>query len=142
MKLHKILFGIIILGMIVSGLIIFLSQGTEIYPRSDFNETQLESYNSMEELNVQLEEYKDNEGNVGAGDSSDILGSFFTSAYQSARIFKGSTTVLGNMVEDGTKQTGILGSYGQLIKTGLISLIGLAFLVGIFLHFITKSERT
>jgi len=142
MKLHQILFGIVLLGMVTSGLIIFISQGTGVYPRSDYNETQLESYNSMSELNNQLEAYKDSEGNVGAGDSSDILGSFFTSAYQSARIFKQSTNVLGNMVEDGTKQTGILGAYGNLIKMGLVSLIGLAFLVGIFLHFITKSERT
>lgn len=142
LQLHKVLWGIILVGLAISGIIVFLSSGVDRYGVSDYDNESLETFNAMSELSGYVEEYDETTDEVDPESTADILGSFFTSAYKSAKTLKKSGDVLVTMADEGVDNANILGGWGSSLKTGLIALILIGLTVGIFLHFITKSERT
>lgn len=143
MKLHNILIGIIIIGLIITGITIFISDSATHYKSESFNESELKMYDGMNEINSIMEEYSEEEGFVDPDSSIiDKLGSLFASSYQSARILKKSTGVMKDMTEDSVGNNEILGGYGRVLANGIITIIGIVILVGIFLHIVTKSDRT
>ena len=136
-----ILIGIFIIGLISSGLAIFISSGAGTYTLSGYDNDSLDSFNKMTELNSKIESYNNDSGTVGSDSGDDKLGSLFTSTYQSASTLKDSIGIFGSMINDGIGNVKILGGYGEILKKGLIGILLTAILIGIFMAFITKSER-
>ena len=141
-QLHKILIGIIVVGLISSGLVMFISSGVNTYAPSGYSESDLASFNKMSELNDQMKTFEDESNEVSSKEGVlDILGSYFTNMYQAAKTLKSSNDVLSSMINDGVDKLP-LGGFGVILKTGLVSIVMITIFVGIFLAFITKSERT
>jgi len=141
MKLHEILIGVVIVGLISSGLIVWLSSGTTVYSPDGFNESTFDSFNKMNEINSQVETYNNNSGTVEKNSFADRLGALFTSSYQSAQVMKNSADVLNDMTNDGLSNVGIFGGFGNTLKVAIGSLIFIVVFIGIFFHFVTKSDR-
>lgn len=141
MKLHMILIGAVILSLIATGLAVFISSGTESYTLSGYDNDSLETFNRMSELNSKVESFNTDSGVVGSDSNDDKLGSLFTSTYQSASVLKDSVGILNSMSNDGIDNVKILGGFGKPLKTALGAIITIAIFVGIFMAFITKSER-
>jgi len=146
LNLHKILIGIMLVGIIVSGLIVFLNDGTTRYVVADYNESNLESFNSItnEDISITplIEDYNNNsDPSVNKDNIGDILGGFFTSIYTSAKVLGQSGEIVGQMANDASGQSSILGSWGKTFFSGLKIIVIILISVGIFLAFVVKSER-
>ena len=139
-RLSRVLYGLVFVGLIVSGLIVFISDGVVQYAPADYNETQLETFNKMTELNNNLESFEQTNSSVDSDSNNDVLGSLFTNAYQSAQILKNSGSILTSMINDGVDALP-LGGFGSVLKTSLGTLILIAISVALFLGFIIKSGR-
>jgi len=142
MKLHQIMIGLVLIGMLASGLTIFISDAGSYYAPGDFDEENMQTYDSMSNLSYMMEGYEENSSKVNPESTDDLLGSLFTSSYQSAQTLKQSSGVMKNMVDDSIGNNELLGGFAPILRNGLIIIIGIAISVGIFLHFITKSNRT
>lgn len=141
MQLNRILIGMVVLGLISTGLVIFISGAVDTYGVSDYDNSSLESFNQMTELSNQVEDFNEDSGKVDSDSNDDKLGSLFTSTYQSASVIKRSVNILTNMISEGIGNVTILGGFGQPLKVGLSMIVLIAIFIGIFMHFITKSER-
>ena len=140
--LHKFLITLIVVSFVVFGITGFMSQTAVIYGLDSNNFTQMNSsFNKMNELNNQVTAFKNNESVKTDSSISDILGAFFTNMYQSAKILRGSVDVAGDMVDSAVDELPI-GSTGTYLKTSLWAILIVFMFVGIFLAFVTKSERT
>lgn len=141
MQLHSILIGLIIVGFFAVGVASFYSLGSVEYNTNIDDLTFNSTFNKMNELNTNIQSF-DNSSNVETDTGiSDILGSFFTGMYQSARTLKNSISVMDDMTDAGLEELPV-GSNAGTLKTAIGAIIIVLISVGIFLHFVTKSERT
>jgi hypothetical protein len=142
MQLHKILIGLVIVGFFAVGIASFYSVGSVTYGEGNASSLSINSsFNKMNDLNTQIEDFKDKETVQTDSSISDILGSFFTNMYQSAKVLRGSVSVMGEMT-DATVEQLPAGSNSDTLKTAVSLIVIIIIFVGIFLHFVTKSERT
>jgi len=142
MKLHQILIGIVVLGMVMTGFMIFFANAATTYSVTDYDNETLQSFETISDISGQVQSYDGNDTEVGSEDRNDILGSFFTSAYRSAKVFKASGQVMGNMVDTAVNETSdYTGGMGKVLKDGLTTIIAIALIVGLFLAFIIKFDR-
>lgn len=140
MKLHQILIGIVLVGLIVTGFTAWLSNATITYGVTDYNGSDISGFNNMEEVNSYVDQYELNE--TGVYDSEyDVYGSMYSKKYTSASALKNSIGALQEMSGEAIDKTGILGGYGGALKVGLGAIIIISISVGLFLQFIIKSER-
>ncbi len=143
LQLHKLLIGIVLIGMISSGLILFLNSGVQEYNPASYDDTSFESFDKLQNLTEDMDTFRAEEDGVTTDTNIlDILGSFFTNMYQSAKVFRGSVDVMGSMVDESIDKVPSAGSYSTVLKSGFNLMIAITIFIGIFLAFVTKSERT
>ena len=153
-QLHKFLIGLVFVGMIVAGITIFMSSGMKAYTPSetDMSYTQFNvSFNKLQNLSTQMETFKGEEQNTSVTTNTffetvtqpfDIVGRFFTGMYQSAKVFMASTDLVSSMIDDSVNTLPVGNAFSGVLKTGLSLIVLIFIFVGIFLAFVTKSERT
>ena len=147
-KLHSIIIGLVMTSLIMVGIMAFISGGTNSYVMTDYDNTTFEAFNQLDELQSDIETFEGNETDVKSDDSlTDILGNFFTSMYTSAKVFKGSVDVMTVMTDDGIDKLPLGDSatgtaFSTYLKTALALIFMTIITVGIFLAFVTKSDRT
>jgi len=143
MELHKILIGIVLIGVIITGIATFMSEGMTTYSQNasaweDINE----DFNKIEDINDQVNQYESSQPDTEGSDGIlDVLGSFFTKTYQAARVLKTSVTSSYSMADSAIDNLPADSGVNYL-KLALNTIILIVISVGIFLHFVTKSERT
>jgi len=143
LQLHKILIGMVLVGVIMTGMMLFISGGQDYYSMTDYDNDTFSAFNQLNELQDDIETFDSDESSVKSDSSLlDILGNFFTTMYTSAKVFKGSVDVMGAMADDGIDQLPVTSAYSTMLKTALFLIFGIVISVGIFLAFVTKSERT
>lgn len=141
MQLTNILVGLIIVGFFAVGIASFYSGGAVEYSKNVDDLTFNSTFNKMNELNSNIQTFE-NTSNVETDSGiSDILGSFFTDMYQSARILKNSGSVVSDM-SDSAMEVLPEGTNKETLKVAVGAILLVLISVGIFLHFVTKSERT
>ena len=141
-QLHKILIGLVIVGFFAVSIATFYSVGSSTYGEGNASSLAINSsFNKMNDLNTQLENFKEKETTQTDSSLADVLGSFFTNMYQSAKVLRGSVGVVGEMT-DATIEQLPSGSNKESLKTAISLIVIIVIFVGIFLHFVTKSERT
>ena len=142
MQLNRIFVGLIIVGFLAVGIASFLSIGATTY---NINESQSiefnNTFNKMNELSSQIEQFKDDETKKTDSTVFDVLGSFFTNMYQSAKVLRNSVGVMSDMA-DGTIEQLPTGTNSGVLKSAIGLIVIVIIFIGIFLHFVTKSERT
>ncbi len=142
-QLHKILLTLVVVGMIITGLIVFMSDAVNVYEPTGYNESDLDSLNKLSTIQSDMNVFEADSTGIGEDEKEDILGGFFKSAYQSAQVLKGSVSVASSMTEEAIDANSQhLGGMGDILKSGLQLMILIIILIGIFLAFITKSNRT
>jgi|GEM_PF-3226457 len=143
LQLHKIIIGMVLVGVIMTGMMLFISSGQDYYTMNDYDNETFSSFDQLTELQDDIQGFDTEETDV-KGDSglTDILGNFFTNMYTSAKVFKGSTDVLTSMSDEGLSELPVGSTYSSMLKTALNLIFITIISVGIFLAFVTKSERT
>lgn len=142
LQLHKILIGLVIVGFFAVAITTFLSSGAVTYGKSTENTTMFnETFNKMTDLNTQIESFKEQESQEVDSSISDIVGGFFSNMYQSAKVLRGSVEVVGDMT-DSTMDVLPAGSNASYLKTATVMIMTIVIFIGIFLAFVTGSERT
>lgn len=145
LQLHKILIGLVIISMIAVGLGTFITSGTSLYSVDETDATLSEeystTYNAMNEMSADLGALDNSSVDIDEDNQNDVLGGFFAGAYQSAENVKGTGNLYRNIVNDATSNIGILGSFGNTIKSGLGLMLTIVILIGLFLAFVIKFER-
>jgi|SRR6056297_1340142 len=143
LQLHKIIIGMVLVGVIMTGMMLFISSGQDYYTMNDYDNEMFSSFDQLTELQDDIQGFDTEETDV-KGDSglTDILGNFFTNMYTSAKVFKGSTDVLTSMSDEGLSELPVGSTYSSMLKTALNLIFITIISVGIFLAFVTKSERT
>lgn len=143
LQLHKILIGMILVGVIMTGMMLFISGGTGYYEMDDYDNETFSSFNQLSELQDDVETFDSEDKDfVNEDGLLDILGNFFTKMYQSAKIFKGSADVMTSMSDDGIDRLPVGSTFGTMLKVAVNLIFIIIITVGIFLAFVTKSERT
>lgn len=142
MKLHQILIGIVLTSLMVAGFVVFIGNVNSNYAPSSYNSSELDSFNKMSDVNLMVEQFNGNDTQVNPEGTEDILGGIFASSYRSAQTLKGSASTMVSMVDDGVDNLPLSGGFGGNLKLALGSVIMIVITIAIFLHFITKSERT
>ncbi len=142
-QLHKILVGFVMVAVIMTGMMLFISSGTDNYSMEDYDNKTFSSFNKLEQLRNQTKQFDEDGDDVNSDNSLlDILGNFFTNMYTSAKIFKGSADIMTDMGDQGIDKLGVDGAFSVILKAALSLVFMIILSVGIFLAFVTKSERT
>ena len=139
-RLSYILLGVILTGLIISGFTVWLSEGVTTYSPSDYNESQISAFNKMEELTVKLNRTRTEISELDGNNPLDVIGNFFTSGYQTIVVYISSIDIVGSLIGEGIKNLP-LGEYGSVLQTGLWLMLITLILIGVFMHFIIKSDR-
>ena len=142
MQLYKILIGIIFIGLLSFGIVSFFKEGSQTYNPSGFNETVFNSFQRIDNITTIVEDYDDNSGDVDSNSLIDKFSSLVTSALTSAKVMKNSADIVTDMANDGIDAISVTGGTGKVLKTAIGASVSVLIIVGIFLHFLTKSERT
>jgi hypothetical protein len=143
-RLTGILTSIIFIGLIVGGLSLFLVGTSEVYSgdTSDLEEGLVsdflaESQATSTRLNTARQDLETVEEDRNV---LDRLASFFRSGYTSARALFDSLTSVTRLTNSALGELPFLGAFkGQLIVA--FGLMITVVFIGIFMHFLIKSER-
>ena len=144
-KLTQILMSVILLGLIVSGIGLYIfglganyDQSTDNLSDEFVSKFQQESNRTMSRLDSAREDLASVEEDRNV---LDRLASFFRSGYDTALTLLDSFTSIGRMINLTMSNIPFLGAFGSQVTTVLISLALITLVVGVFLHFLIKSER-
>lgn len=143
-KLTSILISIIFMGVLISGSSIFLvglaaNQGASVGGFEDnftkaFVDESTTTSSSLETARSDLETVEEDVGVL------DRLASFFRSGYTSAKALFSSLTSVTRLITLSVAQIPFLGAFGGYLALSLGLMILVVF-IGIFMHFLIKSER-
>lgn len=144
-KLTNILLSVILLGTIIGGISIFLVGSAAVYSGdiTSFEDSNLTGAfldesnkisNQLATAQLDLQTVEEETGVI------DRIGAFLRSGYTSVKSFISSITSVTRIISLSVNQIPFIGSFGTILITGL-SLVMIAIFIGIFAHFLIKSER-
>lgn len=143
-KLTGILISIIFMGIIISGMSIYLvglaaNTGGSVGGFEDdfvkaFVDESKATQSSLETARTDLDTVEEDRGVL------DRLASFFRSGYTSAKALFTSLTSVTRLITLSVAQIPFLGAFGNYLSLSLGLMILVVF-IGIFMHFLIKSER-
>lgn len=143
-RLTNMLIGVIFVGLLISGMAIFLTGAADTYggDTDDINDNFTAVFvNESRSTTSKLETARGDLTSVQEDKTLlDRLGSFFRSGYDSAKALINSVDSLTRLINKSVQQIPFLGAFGTTLATSL-SIMVLIIIVGIFLHFLIKSER-
>lgn len=140
--LTGVLSTVIVLGLIVAGIGIFLAGVGSQYGSENVNDTFITAFKNesqrttalLESARTDLETVEEDKGIL------DRLASFFRSGYDAAKGLLGALGSVTRLINVGISQVPFLGAYSSTLIGGLGILV-LIVVIGIFMHFLIKSER-
>ena len=144
-QFSNILVGMVLMAAIVSGLLIFVADGATKYGKTDFdNSSMVKVVATYNEINKTSTAVKDSLLTVTTSQASivDKVGAFFEGGYNGAKLLLqsfGSIFTVGDAVIGDASP--LLGSYGNLLKGFLATIVIIIIAIGIVMHFLIKSDR-
>ncbi len=137
LKATNLLISILLVTLTVGVMVNLLARGSEEYNISYDNET-FEVYNQLESINAITQEMQDKTDDIGTRTGAiDILGGFFSDAYQSLKLTKQSYSVMTVLIDDSTDSLN-LGANASLFKGVFTAIIIIIVVLGIILAAIIK----
>lgn len=138
-QITTFIYGAIITGGIIALLGVFLGGIAISNPSlTDYNNESFQSLNKLTELSSQAQQIQGNVSQIKEKENIlDIIGGFFSSAYQSMVITYKSVDSVQDMTNEGIAQAN-LGSPGIIIRNILITLVLIAVFVGVAMRAIIK----
>lgn len=136
-KLTGFINGMIITALILAIFSLFFAKLSVNYDVTYDNES-METLNKMNELNELTEDVRDQEAEMQEKSGVlDVIGSWFSSAYQALRISRTSIDIAEDMVDDGIGYIN-LGPTAIPIKTAIISILLISLIIGVFIAVLVK----
>lgn len=130
--------GMIFVSLVAAGLGVFMSSMNDTYTRSDYNETDLETFDKMKELSNLSEQMRDETEIQTDSGVLDVIGSYFKSAYQALRTSTSSISLFTSMANDAGEESGIQNV--RIITTALITVVLIALFVGVLISAMVKKD--
>lgn len=130
--------GMIFVSLVAAGLGVFMSSMNDTYTRSDYNETDLETFDKMKELSNLSEQMRDETKIKTDSGVLDVIGSYFKSAYQALRTSASSVSLFTSMANDAGEESGIHNV--RIITTALITVVLIALFVGVLISAMVKKD--
>lgn len=144
-KLTQIIMSVVLLGLIVSGIGLYIF-GLGAQYSEDTGDLDDEFVQKFQDESVRttgrLESAREDLANVEEDRTVlDRLASFFRSGYDTALTLLDSFTSISRMINLTVSNVPFLGAFGSQVTSVLITLALIVLIVGVFLHFLIKSER-
>jgi hypothetical protein len=142
--LHKLLIGTLLVGLVVSGLMLFLSGGVTTYGMTDYNNTSMSKVSSaftdiQDATNATQEKLMRLQTQEGDQNKLDL---FFTQAYDGAKTIGASMSALFTITDAGLSDTTPgLGVFGGTMKLYFMLMILIVFIIGFLMYFIIGKDR-
>ena len=138
-KISGLIVAILFVGLFT---VIYFSAAAEFstsYARTDYDPSSLKVYNQMNETKKLINTmWTNNTGQQRSG--IDVIGGFFTGAYQTMMITKSSVDTFSVMSDQAVSQnSGLLGSNAEPIKIFIMSVM-ILLMVGTFLYVVFKVD--
>jgi hypothetical protein len=145
MELSKILIGIVLVSVVSTTFLLFISEGVTQYSPVSVPTTYANSFNNISVGTSSLNNIVNDtetglkiDGNSNA--VSDFIGFFFGNGYKAGKTFIEGMKLTNIIVNEGIENTVGSTGIGQSWKNAIGTIIIIA-LISILLHFIIKSER-
>ena len=137
-KLTNLLIGVIFICAFAGIFGIYMANMSENYG-TDFNESEMEKYNKLAEINNMTNDIKEAESNIETSSSvTDLLGDMFNKGYQAITITRTSMSIMGDMANDGIEDLGVEGA--NLWKTAITTAIIVLIVIGVIIAIIVKVD--
>lgn len=130
--------GMIFVSLIAAGLGIFMSSMNDTYTRSDYNESDIQTFSKMEELSNLSEQMRDETEIQTDSGVLDVIGSYFKSAYQALRSSTTSISLFTSMANDAGEESGIQNV--RIIITSLVSAVLIILFIGVLISAMVKKD--
>ena len=146
-RLSNIIIGVILIGVLSTGFMLFMGAGADKYNTPDYNEQTFSAYSSVaEQSRLSAQEVKNETDTLGAspGDNDfDIFGSLFSSSWTAIKSTDDTMTQLASITTTAANSTSDLmdASFTQVLIGSVGAIISIIIVISIFLHFISKSSR-
>lgn len=132
------MYGAILVSLVASLMALFFSGLAENSTVTDYNNETIAAYNKMAELSNQSEQVKIGVTQIKEKQNIiDIIGGFFSSAYQSLVITKSGVDTVDVMIDTAAADANI-GTSIQYLRTALTVALIVAIFVGVFVAALLK----
>lgn len=145
-QLSNIIIGVLLIGLISSGLGIFLGNVALNYSVDNvenhsfmqvFINESAATRDLMEETEEKLLQVEDDESSV-----FDRIGAFFRGGYDAVKLLFRNFSSLNRIVNTGVSEIGFLGGFGKILSSTIIAIILVILAIALLLNFLIKSDRT
>lgn len=144
MQLSKILIGQVLLVLVGSAFLFFLSEGITTYPDiigNYDNSSLVRIQNTANELrNITQGATSELQQTQGPSGITDFLGFFFGAGYKAGISLIVGVELTDVLIDETVKNITAGSAYGEILKSGLMMIVVIV-IIAILLHFITKSDR-
>lgn len=146
MELNKIIIGVVLVAVVSSTFLLFISEGVSTYNPSSIPADYANSFNNisanLKEISVSTDDTEQELDQISGNSNvvSDFLGFFFGNGYQAVKTFINGMKLTNIIAEEGVKNTLGSSELGNQWKSAIFTVV-IVLLVSILLHFVIKSER-
>lgn len=137
-KITGLLYGMIFVGFIIGVFGLYMADMNKNYGVA-YDNTSLEEYNNLNEMSELAEEL---EGGTEIEEKTgvvDVIGGYFTDAYNALKITKKSYNTFDGMSNQAIEDAN-LGKTGQLLRIAISAIVLIAIVVGVILSAIIKKD--
>ena len=134
-KVTEFMIGIIFVGFIITAFGLFMSDLNESYDLT-YNESDLAVYNQLEEMKDIVEEIEE-QSDIKEKNIKDIIGGYFTDAYNILRLTKSSYNLFDTMSNTAVEHAN-LGEAGQYLRVAISTAVLVLIIVGVMIAAIVK----
>lgn len=140
-KISGLIIGIILVGLFAGVFGVWLGQLADNYGLTDYNDTSLNEYNRLDEINNLTFKIKEGvENRTTKTGVTDILGDFFNSGYNTLLITFKSFDIFSSITATAIGDLP-LGDTGQMFKIALIAIVLITIVAAIISIVIAKSSN-
>jgi len=144
-KLTQILMSVVLLGLVVSGVGIYIFGMGDVYATDtgDLDSEFVQKFKNESSKTVdRLDNARSDLSSVEEDRNVlDRLASFFRSGYDTALTLLDSFSSVSRMINLTISEIPFLGGFSSVLTTSIVTLALIILIVGVFLHFLIKSER-
>ena len=135
-KVTEFMIGIIFVGFIITAFGLFMSDLNDNYGLTNYNESDIAVYNQLEEMKVIVEEIEE-QSDIKEKNIVDIIGGYFTDAYNILRLTKSSYNLFDTMSTEAIEHAN-LGEAGQYLRVAISTAVLILIIVGVMIAAIVK----
>lgn len=140
LQISNFIIGLILIGVVVTGLAVFMSGLQAEYGVSYDNST-MDAYQNLDEIYNITEDVKDASEDQDVKETSDILGGFFSQAYKTMRITWKSISTFNKMTDASFENANVgNNTFSRTLRLAIISIVIIAIIIGVIVSAMVKRD--